>query len=206
MRKVIVQTFVTLDGVMQAPGAPDEDRDGGFRHGGWSFHYWDEMMGERMGEAMKRPYDLLLGRKTYDIFAAHWPKADEPTITPKFNAATKYVATSSPDTLEWENSVALEGDVGEAVRALKSGEGPELSVQGSSRLVQALLAAELVDEMWLWTFPIVLGEGKRLFGDGAHLLGFRLETVEASTTGVTLARYLAADPLEPGSFALEEAK
>ncbi|MGZ8285240.1 MAG: dihydrofolate reductase family protein [Allosphingosinicella sp.] len=204
MRRVIVQTFVTLDGVMQAPGGPDEDREGGFRHGGWSFNYWDSMMEERMGEAMKRPYDLLLGRRTYDIFYAHWPKAGEPTVTPKFNAATKYVATSSAGTLGWENSVALEGDVGEAVRALKAGQGPELSVQGSSRLIQALLAAEVVDEMWLWTFPIVLGEGKRLFGKGAHLLGFRLEAVEASSTGVTIARYVASDPAEPGSFALEE--
>lgn len=205
MRKVTVQTFVTLDGVMQAPGAPDEDREGGFRHGGWSFNYWDSMMEERMGEAMKRPYDLLLGRKTYDIFYAHWPKAHEPTVTPKFDAAVKYVATSSPETLEWENSVALRGDVGEAVRALRAGEGPDLSVQGSSRLIQALLAAGLVDELLLWTFPIVLGEGKRLFGDGAHRLGFRLEEIEASTTGVTIARYAAAEPAEPGSFALDQA-
>ncbi|HYJ83120.1 MAG TPA: dihydrofolate reductase family protein [Allosphingosinicella sp.] len=206
MRKVIVQTFVTLDGVMQAPGAPDEDREGGFRHGGWSFNYWDEMMGERMDEAMKQPYDLLLGRKTYDIFAAHWPKADHPVVTPKFNAAVKYVATSSPETLEWENSVALEGDVGEAVRALRAGEGPDLSVQGSSRLIQALLAAGLVDELWLWTFPIVLGEGKRLFGDGARLLGFRLEAIETSTTGVAITRYVSTEPAEPGSFALEEGR
>ena len=135
MRKIVVQTFVTLDGVMQAPGGPEEDPEGGFEHGGWSVNYWDEQMGEVMDRAMAEPYDLLLGRKTYDIFAAHWPRAGDDPVAVKFNAARKYVATSSPGTLAWENSEALVGDVAAAVAALREGEGPTLSVQGSSRLI-----------------------------------------------------------------------
>jgi len=204
MRKIVVQTFATLDSVMQAPGGAGEDPSGGFAHEGWSVNYWDEYMGRRMAESLAEPYDLLLGRKTYNIFANYWPRADDPVITPKFNAAIKYVATSSPETLAWENSVALTGDVAEAVAKLKQGDGPTLSVQGSSQLVQALLANDLVDEFNLWIFPLVLGEGKRLFGPGAHLLGLDLVDSTTSSTGVQLNRYRAAAPREPGTFAKKD--
>lgn len=205
MREIEVQTFVTLDGVMQAPGGPDEDRSGGFRHGGWSQPYWDEAMGAAMGKAMEREYDLLLGRKTYDVFAAHWPKVgDDNPVTRKFNAATKYVATSSPETLAWENSEALTGDVAEAVATLKKGDGPPLSVQGSGQLIQTLLEHRLVDSLFVWTFPVVLGTGKRLFAGAAAPMGLDLDGVESSTTGVTMARYRAAGDVRTGSFALED--
>jgi len=189
---------------MQAPGGPDEDTSGGFALGGWSQPYWDEMMGNVMGQAMSEEYDLLLGRKTYDIFAAHWPNAgDDNPVTQKFNKATKYVATSSPKTLAWENSQALTGDVAADVATLKQGGGLPLSVQGSSQLIQTLLEHQLVDELFLWTFPVVLGSGKRLFGAGAVPSGFALNDVKTSTTDVTMARYRAAGDVKLGSFALD---
>ena len=204
MREIEVQTFVTLDGVMQAPGGPDEDRSGGFANGGWSQPYWDETMGAAMGKAMEREYDLLLGRKTYDVFAAHWPNApeDDP-VRRKFDAATKYVVTSSPDTLAWQNSEAITGDVAARIADLKAGDGSLLSVQGSGQLTQTLLESDLVDSFRIWTFPVVLGAGKRLFGDGAAPLGLRLTETETSSTGVTMARYQAAGDVRTGSFALE---
>ena len=205
MREIEVQTFVTLDGVMQAPGGPGEDRSGGFAHGGWSQPYWDEVMGAAMGQAMARPYDLLLGRKTYDVFAAHWPNApeDDP-VRRKFDAATKYVVTSDPNTLAWQNSEAITGDVAARIAALKGGDGPLLSVQGSGQLIQALLQNGLVDSFRVWTFPVVLGSGKRLFGEGAAPLGLKLAEAETSSTGVTMARYVAAGDVRTGSFALED--
>lgn len=203
MRKITVQTFVTLDGVMQAPGGPGEDPSGGFAHEGWSVNYWDEHMGEVMSRAMQEPYDLLLGRRTYDIFAAHWPRAGDDPMALKFNAARKYVATSSPDTLTWENSEALAGNAADAVAALRSGDGSTLSVQGSSQLIQALLAGDLVDELSLWIFPVVLGQGKRLFGDGTVPAGFTVAGTDLSTTGVLMTRYRRAALRNPGTFALE---
>ncbi len=204
MRKIKIQTFTSLDGVMQAPGGPEEDTSGGFTLGGWSQPYWDDMMGAVMGQAMEEDYDLLLGRKTYDIFAAHWPNAgDDNPVTQKFNSATKYVATSSPDTLNWENSQAIQGDVAEGIAALKKTDGLPLSVQGSSQLIQVLLENGFVDELNVWTFPVVLGTGKRLFGAGAVPLGLQLDNVQTSTTGVTMARYRAAGDVKLGSFALD---
>lgn len=204
MRPIKIQTFVSLDGVMQAPGGPEEDASGGFTLGGWSQPYWDEMMGEVMGQAMAEEYDLLLGRRTYDIFAAHWPNAgDDNPVTQKFNKATKYVATSSPDTLEWQNSQPITGDVSAAIAELKQGDGLPLSVQGSSQLIQTLLENRLADELFLWTFPVVLGSGKRLLGNGAVPLGLELDDVKTSTTGVTMARYRAAGDVKIGSFALD---
>ncbi|MBV9882137.1 MAG: dihydrofolate reductase family protein, partial [Sphingomonadaceae bacterium] len=155
MRRVVAAGFVSLDGVMQAPGGPEEDPTGGFRHGGWSFPYWDQAMGEWMGEGFAQPFDLLLGRRTYEIFAAHWPFTEEEPAA-LFNGVTKYVATSATAPLAWENSERLEGDVPAAVAQLKQSEGPDLLTQGSSVLVQSLLEAGLVDEIRLLIFPVLL--------------------------------------------------
>lgn len=203
MRKLVVNTFVTLDGVMQAPGGPEEDPTGGFEHGGWSVPFWDDQMGQVMGEFMGKPFDLLLGRKTYEIFAAHWPHTDEPGAA-ELNSATKYVASRTLDRLEWENSSLLEGDVAEAVARLKEGDGPEIQVPGSSDLIQTLLRHGLIDELRLWIFPVVLGTGKRLFAEGASPSALRLAESKVSTTGVVMATYEPVGELDTGSFALEE--
>lgn len=200
MRRIIVQTFMTLDGVMQGPGGPDEDRDGGFEHGGWSVNYWDDKMGEVMGAAMSIPYDLLLGRRTYDIFAGHWPAANDPLVTPKFNAATKYVLTHRPETAVWENTKAV-GSAAE-IAAIKAGDGPDLSVSGSASLIQLLLSHGLVDQFQLWVFPLVLGSGKRLFGPGTVPAGLRLESTIVSGTGVQIMGFAKAERAALGSFAL----
>jgi dihydrofolate reductase len=203
MRRLIVNTFVTLDGVMQAPGGPEEDPTGGFTHGGWSTSYWDEAMGARMGEFMGKPFDLLLGRRTYEIFAAHWPHVDEPGAA-ELNRATKYVASRTLDSVEWENSVLLEGDVAKEVARLKEEDGPELQVHGSSGLIQTLLEHDLIDELRLWVFPLVLGSGKRIFGDGTIPAGLKLVDSATSSTGVLMTAYERAGAIEYGSFALEE--
>ena len=166
MRKLIVSTFLTLDGVMQAPGGPGEDDSGGFAHGGWSVNYWDEVMGQVMDEAVSAPFDLLLGRATYDIFAAYWPHASEEDGAKPFNDATKYVASRSHVTLEWSGSVLIEGDAAEGIAVLKKDDGPELQVHGSGNLIQTLLRHNLVDQYRLWVFPLVIGSGKCLFSDG----------------------------------------
>jgi dihydrofolate reductase len=202
MRQLIVSTFLTLDGVMQAPGGPEEDDSNGFAHGGWSVNYWDEKMGEVMGEAMSTGFDLLLGRKTYDLFAAFWPHTDEPGAKP-LNDATKYVASRSHPTLEWSKSVLLEGDAAEAVAALKQENGPELQVHGSGDLIQTLVRHGLVDEYRLWVFPVVIGSGKRLFAEGAIPAGLRLVDSTVSTTGVVIGTYEPAGELVTGSFAPE---
>ena len=196
-----MSTFLTLDGVMQAPGGPGEDDDGGFAHGGWSVSYWDEQMGEVMGAAMSTPFDLLLGRRTYDIFAAYWPHAPEEAGGKPLNDATKYVASRGRPTLEWSRSVLIEGDAAEGVAALKQEEGPELQVHGSGNLVQTLLHHQLVDEFRLWVFPVVLGAGKRLFADGTVPAGLRLVTSTVSSTGVVIGTYEPAGEIVTGSFA-----
>jgi dihydrofolate reductase len=203
MRKLVVSTFLTLDGVMQAPGGPGEDDDGGFAHGGWSVSYWDEQMGEVMGAAMSTPFDLLLGRRTYDIFAAYWPHAPEEAGGKPLNDATKYVASRGRPTLEWSRSVLIEGDAAVGVAALKQEEGPELQVHGSGNLVQTLLHHQLVDEFRLWVFPVVLGAGKRLFADGTVPAGLRLVTSTVSSTGVVIGTYEPAGEIVTGSFALD---
>lgn len=203
MRDLVVATFLSLDGVMQAPGGPEEDPEGGFRFGGWTFHYWDEMMGQLMDQSFAEPFDLLLGRKTYDIFAAHWPLAGDEPPGPLFNKATKYVATSDPASLTWENSRGLGSDVVGALREIKAGEGPMLLVQGSSLLARTLLANDLVDELRLWVFPVVLGGGKRLFADGAMPAGFSLIDSRVSSTGVVISTYRHKGEVTTGSFALE---
>jgi len=204
MRKVVAAAFVSLDGVMQAPGGPPEDPTGGFTHGGWTVKYWDEPMGQFMGETCSSPCDLLLGRKTYEIFAAHWPYVDggDP-IAETFNSVTKYVATSSKEPLAWVNSVALHGDVAAEIAQLKQGSGPNLLVQGSSVLLQTLLAHDLVDQFRLLTFPLVLGPGKRLFGQGAKPGALTLAKTAVSTTGVIMSVYDRAGAISTGSFELE---
>jgi dihydrofolate reductase len=203
MRKLVAAAFVSLDGVMQAPGGPEEDPTGGFAHGGWAFPHWDEIVDAAMGESFGRPFDLLLGRKTWEIFAAHWPFTDEPPAD-LFNGVTKYVATSSAEPLAWANSVRLEGDVPAAVARLKQDDGPDLLTQGSSVLVQSLLAAGLVDELSLLIFPVLLGGGKKLFGDAAKPGELALVSSQTSTTGVIIARYRPVGPVRTGSFALAE--
>lgn len=204
MRKLVVSTFLTLDGVMQAPGGPEEDTTGGFAHGGWSVNYWDDRMGEVMGEFMGKPFDLVLGRKTYEIFAAHWPHAaDEPGAKP-INDATKHVATRTLKSLDWQNSSPIEGDVVEGVRALKDEDGPELQVHGSANLLQTLVPSGLIDEYHLWTFPVLVGRGKRLFEGDAAAAGLELVETSTSTTGVVMSTYVPAGDLVTGSFALEE--
>ncbi|MDE1858710.1 MAG: dihydrofolate reductase [Thaumarchaeota archaeon] len=203
MRKLIVLTFVSLDGVMQAPGGPDEDTSGGFTHGGWVAGYWDEALGGVMGEQMKWPFDLLLGRKTYDLFAAYWPKAGDAPGAKELNAARKYVVTRHPKKLEWANSVLLTGDVATEVQKLKQQDGPVLQVHGSGNLIQTLLKNDLVDELRLKIFPITLGAGKRLFAEGTVPAGLRLLDFRASSTGVLVATYARAGEVKRGSFAGE---
>jgi len=200
MRELIVNTFITLDGVMQAPGGPEEDPSGGFEHGGWSFGYWDEQMGEAMGEFMGKPFDLVLGRKTYEIFAAHWPHSQEEGAE-VLNGATKHVASTTLTQLDWQNSHLIEGDVVAGVRTLKEQDGPELQVHGSATLLQTLIGAGLVDVLSIWTFPVVLGPGKRLFGDGTVPDGLELESSRTSSTGVIMATYRTGKEIKSGSFA-----
>lgn len=176
MRELVVTTFLTLDGVMQAPGGPEEDPSGGFEHGGWSVKYWDDVMAQQMGEVMGKPFELLLGRKTYEIFAAHWPHATDDQGAEPLNRARKYVASRTLTTVDWSNSTLLEGDVGEAVAKLKRESGPEIQVHGSWNLIQTLMKHDLVDRYILWIFPVVLGTGKRLFSEGAVPAGMRLQT------------------------------
>jgi dihydrofolate reductase len=202
MRKLIVTTFLTLDGVMQAPGGPGEDDDG-FTFGGWSVNYWDELMGQAMGEFMSAPFDLVLGRKTYDIFAAYWPNASEEAGGKPLNDATKYVASRGNPALEWSKSVLIEGDAAEGVAELKREDGPELQVHGSGNLIQTLMRHGLVDQYRLWVFPLVVGSGKRLFADGTVPTALKLLDSTVSTTGVMLGTYEPAGDIVTGSFALE---
>ena len=184
---------------------PEEDPTGGFAYGGWSFHYWDDAMMEIMGKSMSDPFDLLLGRKTYEVFAAHWPYIQGDPIADKFNAIAKYVATRSDDAeFSWKGTVAIRGDAAAGIAKLKQGEGPDLLIQGSSELIQTLLANDLIDEFRIWTFPLVLGSGKRLFGEGATAAAMKLVDSRTSTTGVTISSYVPAGDVKPGSFALAE--
>lgn len=188
MRKLIVQTFLTLDGVMQAPGGPGEDDSGGFTHSGWSVNYWDERMGQVMDEAMGVPFDLVLGRETYEIFAAYWPNASDEDGGKPLNDATKYVASRGHPALDWSKSVLIDGDAAEGVAALRREDGPDLQVHGSGNLIQTLLRNNLVDEFRLWVFPLVIGSGKRLFAEGTIPSGLKLLESTVSTTGVVMVR------------------
>ena len=208
MRKLLVTTFVTLDGVTQAPGGPDEDRSGGFAHGGWSVTYWDDVMMETMGAATSIPFAMMLGRKTYEIMAAHWPHAGEKDGAPIFNNAAKYVASTTlkPSSLTWQNSTLLEGDVPQAIARLKREDGPEIQVHGSSNLIQTLFRHDLVDELRMWIFPVVIGNGKRLFADGTSPKGLSLVDSKRSTTGVMINTYHPAGAIPIGSFALPDSR
>ena len=201
MRRLMVTAFMTLDGVVQAPGGPGEDDSGGFPFGGWSFHFWDEQMGQVMAQVMGKPFDLVLGRRTYDIFAAYWPNAPEEAGAKPLNDATKYVASRGTPSLTWDRSVQIEGDVAEGVARLKGEDGPELQVHGSGNLIQTLMAKGLIDEYRLWTFPVVLGAGKRLFADGTIPSALRLTDSTVSTTGVVIGTYEPAGDVPIGSFA-----
>jgi dihydrofolate reductase len=202
MRDLIVSTFLTLDGVMQAPGGPEEDPSGGFEHGGWSVGYWDDEIESAMAETMSKPFDLVLGRKTYEIFASHWPHTDDPGAEP-LNTATKHVASTTLKELEWENSRLIEGEVSEGVRALKEEDGPELQVHGSANLIQTLLEHGLIDEFHLLIYPVVLGKGKRLFDGGTVPAGLELARSQVSSSGVTIATYRSGAEIRYGSFAAE---
>ena len=199
MRELLVTTFLTLDGVMQAPGGPEEDASGGFAHGGWSVNYWDDTLDQVMGEATSKPFAMVLGRKTYDIMAAYWPNASEEGAS-VFNDATKYVASRTTRDLEWSNSVLIPGDAADGLAALKREDGPELQVHGSANLIQTLLRHNLVDRFRLFIFPVVVGSGKRLFAEGTVPAGLKLVDSTVSSTGVVIGTYEPAGELVTGSF------
>jgi dihydrofolate reductase len=202
MRKLVVLSFISLDGVMQAPGGPGEDDSGGFKYGGWTVPYSDETSGKLMGQQMSMPFDLLLGRKTYDIFAGYWPKQDAETLARvPFDKATKYVVSGSSPKLTWEKSVLIEGDVVARLKELKQQDGPMLQVHGSGKLIQTLLKNDLVDELWLKTFPVTLGNGKRLFAEGTSPAAFELTESKTTPRGVIFANYKRAGEVKTGSFA-----
>jgi dihydrofolate reductase len=200
MRKLVVGTFLTLDGVMQAPGGPDEDREGGFRHGGWLVPYFDDQFLQIMTEWTTRAGAFLLGRKTYEIFAEAWPKSTDPAdeIALALNTVPKFVASRTLGRLDWHNSHLLEGDVAEAVVNLKGQEGSEIQVHGSGQLVQTLLGHDLVDTLRLWQFPVVLGAGKRLFAEGTIPGSFRLVETRQTAPGAVLHVYERAGELRYG--------
>jgi dihydrofolate reductase len=201
MRKLAVNTFVSLDGVMQAPGGPEEDPTGGFTLGGWSANYFDDEMMGQVAEA--DPYELLLGRGTYEIFAAHWPY-DEGPIADRLNSTRKHVASTTLKQVEWNNSTLITGDVAEYVTSLKRQDGPEIQVHGSPGLIQTLLEHDLIDEFRVWIFPMVLGAGKRLFGDGTIPAALKLVDSKVSKTGVTMNTYQRAGDIDVGSFEFDE--
>ena len=206
MRRIVVATFISLDGIMQAPGGPQEDPTGGFTLGGWTAPYFDEALGASLGQIFGRPFDLLLGRKTYDIFAAHWPYVSDPNdpIAAAFNRVTKYVASRARPKLGWHNSRLLGRDSVASLKKLKGQDGPDLLVQGSSDLLQTLWREGLVDELSVLIFPVVLGKGKRLFGDGASPAGLKLLKSQSFPTGVIVANYQPDGAVKTGDFQLAE--
>ena len=201
MRKLVVNTFMSLDGVMQSPGGPEEDPTGGFAYGGWGANYVDDEMMGRVSES--GPYELLLGRGTYEIFAAHWPY-DEGPIADQLNSTRKHVASRTLSSVDWNNSTLITGDVAEYVAELKRQDGPEIQVHGSAGLIQTLLEHDLIDEYRLWIFPLVLGKGKRFFGAGTTPCGMKLVDSAVSKTGVTINTYERAGDIDLGSFEFDE--
>lgn len=208
MRKIIVLSFISLDGIMQAPGGPEEDTTDGFKYGGWTFYYFDDFAGKIMGEQLGHEYDLLLGRKTYDIFASYWPYQDEEKepIAKAFNKAKKYVISATLKSPKWNNSYVISSNVVEEIKKLKERVGPELQVHGSGNMIQTLLKNNLVDELWLKTFPVTLGSGKRLFTEGIPARSFELFSSETSPSGVIISNYRKAGDVRTGSFAAEKPK
>jgi len=205
MRKLIVSTFTSLDGIMQAPGGPEEDPTGGFTLGGWTFNYWDEGMDISASGFDGKDRELVLGRRTYEIFEAYWPyQPDNDPTARTLNTAKKYVASRTLTTLHWNNSTLLRGDVASAITDLKAQPGPDLQIIGSGNLIQTLQASSLIDEYNVWTFPLVLGRGKRLFGETVKPFALRLVRSQVSTTGVVMSTYLPSGDIRPGSFASAE--
>lgn len=201
MRKLIVAEHISLDGVIQGPGSPKEDPSGNFSHGGWTVPYFDKAIGEAVRDLHAQPFELLLGRHTYDIWAAYWPRVPAGNaIADAFNRVAKHVATHRADTLGWQNSHALKGDPADAVRALKRKDGPDLVTWGSADMVRQLLAAGLVDELRLQIYPVLLGRGKRLFGDDARASAFTLESSTSAASGVLVARYVRSGEVRTGTF------
>ncbi|HWT37803.1 MAG TPA: dihydrofolate reductase family protein [Paraburkholderia sp.] len=204
MRRLTVSVFISLDGVIQSPGAPGEDPGGEFRLGGWIVPYADEAIGHNLQDMLSQPFELLLGRCTYDIFASYWPHVPEGSgsraIADLFNGVPKHVATHRPGTLDWHNSHALEGDLADAVRALQRQDGADLLTFGSGNTVSQLLAAGLVDELRLLTYPVMLGRGKRLFGDDAPASAFTLTHSVSTPGGVLIARYVRDGAVRTGTF------
>jgi len=198
MRKLIVLTFMTLDGVMQGPGGPTEDTSGNFTSGGWTVPYFDEFLGTSMGEQMSRPFDLLLGRKTFEIFASYWPHHEDEGAG--INKATKYVASNTLTTHEWNTSVFLKGNVVDEIQKLKQQDCPDLQVHGSGNLIQTLLSHDVVDEFWLKIFPVTLGTGKRLFDTGTISASYTLVESQSSPSGVIIATFKRAGEVKTGSF------
>jgi dihydrofolate reductase len=199
MRKLVVLTFVSLDGVMQAPGGKGEDPSGGFKYEGWTVPYFDDTTGKEMGVQMSKPFDLLLGKKTYEIFAGYWPRHKD--VWPGSDTAIKYVVADGGVDTTWEKTVQIKGDeVVSEIKKLKSGAGPMLQVYGSSNLIQTLLKHDLVDELWLKTFPVTLGKGKRLFGEGTIPAAFKLTKSMVSPSGVIFAYYKRAGDVKVGTF------
>jgi dihydrofolate reductase len=198
MRKIIAITFVTLDGVIQAPGGPNEDTSGDFKYGGWTVPYFDDFLGKVMSEQMKQPFNLLLGRRTFEIFASYWPQHE--TDWPGITDATKYVVSNTLTSHEWKNSVFVTGDFLDEIKKLKQQEGLDLQVYGSSQLIQTLLKHDLIDKLWLKIFPITLGTGKRLFGAGTIPAAFKLTDSKVSSKGVIAANYERAGEVKTGSF------
>lgn len=199
MRKIIVLTFLTLDGVMQAPGGPGEDDSGGFTYGGWTVPYFDEFLGTVMTEQMSKPFDLLLGRKTFELFASYWPYHEDEGSG--INNATKYVASNTLSTHEWKKSVFLKGNVLDEIKKLKQHDGPDLQVHGSWNLLQTLLEHDVVDEFWLKIFPVTLGMGKRLFDAGTFPASYSLVESRTSPLGVMIVTFKRAGEVKTGSFA-----
>jgi dihydrofolate reductase len=206
MRKLLASAFTSLDGVMQAPGGPEEDPSSGFAFGGWTVPYWegDRAMGDALDRLFRSDFALLLGRVTYDIFAAYWPNHDDQEIGTAFNAATKYVVTSSTEPLTWAGSIAVRGDIPAEVAKLKQQEGPDLLIQGSAMLLRTMLAEGLLDELTLFTFPVVLGKGKRWYGDDAAPMRLDLVDSALSENGVSVGRYRPAGEVRTGTFVPEE--
>jgi dihydrofolate reductase len=198
MRKIIVLTFITLDGVMQGPGGPTEDTSGSFTYGGWTVPFFDEFLGQVMTEQMGQPFDLLLGRKTFELFASYWPQHQEEGAG--INQATKYVASNTLTSHEWKPTVFLRGNVADQIKMLKGQDGPDLQVHGSSNLIQTLLQHDLIDEFWLKIFPVTLGMGKRLFDRGTLPAAFALVDAKSSPSGVMIANFKRAGEVKTGSF------
>jgi dihydrofolate reductase len=198
MRKVIVLSFITLDGIMQAPGGPTEDTTGDFKYGGWTVPYFDDFLGQVMSEQMGKPFDLLLGRKTFEIFASYWPHHEEEGAG--INRATKYVVSNTLTKHEWNKTVFLKGNVADEIKELKQQDDPDLQVHGSGNLIQTLLEHDLVDEFWLKIFPVTLGRGKRLFDKGTIPAAFTLTESKTSPSGVIIASFKRAGEVKTGSF------